>query len=96
MRILIVILAVAVLLLYLKWILLIVLYPMQALAAIYRNHPSAHTKILAAPNAVFEKTIGGGGALYHLPSLYIAVHAAAQMAIQRTGRTHREGRGYAL
>ncbi len=70
MRILIVILAVAVLLLYLKWILLIVLYPMQALAAIYRNHPSAHTKILAAPNAVFEKTIGGGSVIPSTISLH--------------------------
>ncbi len=88
MRTVIIILLVAVLLLYLKWILLVVLYPLQALAGIYRNHPSVYTKILTAPNAVFERIIGGG-ALYYLSSLHVALHAATQMAVQRTRCTHR-------
>ncbi len=61
MKTLIIVLSIAVLFLYMRWILLIGLYPLQALTAIYRNHPSAYTKILAVPNAVFERLIGGGG-----------------------------------
>ncbi len=57
--VLIIVFAVAVLFLYMKWVLLVVLYPLQALAAIYRNHPSVYIKILAAPNAIFERIIGG-------------------------------------
>lgn len=53
-------------LLYLKWILIILMLPLQMMWGLYKNHKSLATKVLALPNWLIEKLFRGGVLRYTL------------------------------
>ena len=60
MRIAVVILSVLVGILYLKWILIALVYPWQAFFYQYKKHPTGLWKVLGGPYYVWEKIWRGG------------------------------------
>ncbi len=55
----IIILLIAVMLLYLRWIFIILVYPLQALWGVYQKHKTPLTKLFAAPFYIVEHILGG-------------------------------------
>lgn len=71
------ILAILVLFLYIKWLLLLFMLPLQMLWGLYINHKSMLTKIFAAPYWLLDKIVMGGMEryiIYHvgtIPSVHL-------------------------
>ena len=63
------VLIIAVGLLYLKWILIALTYPLMAFDGLYRNRPSLVTNILRLPFAVINRITRGGWSKYLLTNL---------------------------
>lgn len=60
------ILFILVILIYLKWILIILIFPLQMMYGYYQNHKSLVSKVLAVPNWLIEKSLRGGVLRYTL------------------------------
>lgn len=74
----IILLVVAVLLLYAKWIFFVFLYPLEMCLGLYRNHPeNKFCKVLAIPGLLAERILRGGGGRFlifnisTLPSIHL-------------------------
>lgn len=77
-------LIIAVLILYLKWIFIIILYPLEALWGMHkRNHSNILYKILAVPAWMIEKILRGGGNRYILFNISILPSSHLRRALYK-------------